>query len=201
MSNSQIVEFSPNVENCVILMHWRLISLFLFFISFLEENQMKICWVKIMCFCRGWDNTPPPHEPPLNLILYSVYVRFIANLDNVVFLWCLQTGSVASSCNPASGKSGYRNDMRLGVLIASDSCWTGVRTKVGMNMASSGEPEGIRLSKERRSGPEGQPSSQEPPCRSVVGPRRWVVGCNQPCQQSQTNAFFHSILFFWGLKG
>ena len=26
-------------------------------------------------------------------------------IDLVVFLWCLQTGSVASSCNPASGRS------------------------------------------------------------------------------------------------
>ena len=32
MSNSQNVEFSPNVENCVILMYWRLISLFLSFV-------------------------------------------------------------------------------------------------------------------------------------------------------------------------
>ena len=34
MSNSQNVEFSPNVENCVILMYW-LISLFLFYVFYI----------------------------------------------------------------------------------------------------------------------------------------------------------------------
>ena len=79
---------------------------FVFCFSYLSSRKIKWRYVEWKsCVFAGGEITPPPHEPPLNLILYSVYVRFIANLDNVVFLWCLQTGSVASSCNPASGRS------------------------------------------------------------------------------------------------
>ena len=100
------------------------IFLWLFFVSFLEENQIKICWVKMMCFCKGWAN-PAPHytSPELDLekegevvacIMY-VCIMYVLDLkaklvpnyteNRLVFLCHLQAGSVANSCNPASGRS------------------------------------------------------------------------------------------------
>ena len=83
-------------------------------------------------------------------------------------------GYVASTCNPASGRLGIVDGLKLGVLL--DGClrWTGVRTKPGIDMDRLEESGGSRLPNEERNGPDGKPSSQKFPCRAVVGSRPWV---------------------------
>uniref|UniRef100_A0A8W8JXT6 Uncharacterized protein n=1 Tax=Magallana gigas TaxID=29159 RepID=A0A8W8JXT6_MAGGI len=49
-------------------------------------------------------------------------------------------GVVACSCNPATWRSGLVDGLRAGVLLSGDLCRSGVRTKQGINMVSSGEP-------------------------------------------------------------
>ena len=78
-------------------------------------------------------------------------------------------GALASSCNPATWRQVLWDGLKRGRLVITSSCWSGVRTKACINMDPTGEPEGIRLTKEGRNGPGGKPSSQEFPCRSVVG--------------------------------
>ena len=80
-----------------------------------------------------------------------------------------QLGVVAHSCNPATGKLELVDGLRSGVLLMAALCRSGVRTKPGVNMASSAEARLIRLSKEGRTGPGRKRSRQESPRSAVVG--------------------------------
>ncbi|XP_052713883.1 uncharacterized protein LOC128187492 [Crassostrea angulata] len=62
-------------------------------------------------------------------------------------------GVVECSCNQATWGPGLVDGLRSGVLLSGDLCRSGVRTKQGINMVSSGEPGLTRLSKEGRTGP------------------------------------------------
>ena len=61
------------------------------------------------------------------------------------------------------------NVLRLGALLSDALCRSGVRTKLGINMVSSAEARGTRLSKEGRNGPGRKRSRQKSPCQAVVG--------------------------------
>ena len=90
--------------------------------------------------------------------------------DNYAWNACLsQLGVVAHSCNPATGKLELVDGLRSGVLLMAALCRSGVRTKPGVNMASSAEARLIRLSKEGRTGPGRKRSRQESPRSAVVG--------------------------------
>ena len=54
--------------------------------------------------------------------------------------------------------------LRAGVLPSGEPRRAGVRTKLGINMATLGELEVSRLPKEGRTGPGGKPSRQKSPC-------------------------------------
>ena len=98
-------------------------------------------------------------------------------------------GVVARSCNPATWRPGFEDGLRQGVLVYGGLCRSGVRTKRGINMVTSGEPRVSRLSKEGRTGPGRKRSRQKSPCRTVVGQRLWIVTLCQPCQYSWTQSF------------
>ena len=102
-------------------------------------------------------------------------------------------GAVACSCNPATRRQVLLDGLRRGLLVVTGSCWSGVRTKACINMDPPGEPGGVRLTKEGRTGPGGKLSSQESPCESVVGPHQWVVSGHQPLQHSQTQNFLNIL--------
>ena len=85
-----------------------------------------------------------------------------------------QLGSVAGPVIQATGRLESEDGLRTGVLLYTVSCWTGVRTKLGVNMANIGEPELSRLTKEMRIGPEVKTSSSKRSRRAVVGSRRRV---------------------------
>ena len=85
--------------------------------------------------------------------------------------YTLFAGFVALTCNPATGRLGVVDYLRLGVLLDRRLRLTGVRTKLGIDMDRLEESGRSRLSKEERNGPGGKPSSQKFPCRAVVGSR------------------------------
>ena len=76
---------------------------------------------------------------------------------------------VVYSCNPTTRRPDIEDVLRAGVLGLDASRRLGVRTKIGINMGTFGEPEVARLAKEGRIGPGGKLSSQKFPCWSVVG--------------------------------
>ena len=80
-------------------------------------------------------------------------------------------GVVACSCNPATWRPELEDGLRAGVLLSGDLCGAGVRTKLGINMGTLGEPGVTRLSKEGRTGPGWKHSRQKSPCSAVVGSR------------------------------
>ena len=84
----------------------------------------------------------------------------------------LLAGYVAHTCNPATGRLGGVAGLRPGVLLDRRLRRTGVRTKPSIDMVQSEESGRSRLSKEKRTGPEGKPSSQKFPCWAVVGSRQ-----------------------------
>ena len=59
--------------------------------------------------------------------------------------------------------------LRSGFLLPRVLCRSGVRTKLGINMASSRELGDARLTKEGRIGPGRKRSRQKSPCSAVVG--------------------------------
>ena len=80
-----------------------------------------------------------------------------------------QLGSVAGSVIQAFGRLEFEDGLRTGVLLHRVTRWTSVRTKLGVNMDTLGEPEVARLSNEVRFGPGGKPSSSKCPRPAVVG--------------------------------
>ena len=65
--------------------------------------------------------------------------------DKLALIACRsQLGVVAHSCNPATGKLELVDGLRSGVLLMAALCRSGVRTKPGVNMASSAEARLIR---------------------------------------------------------
>ena len=108
----------------------------------------------------------------------------------------MQLGVVACSCNPATWRSGLVDGLRAGVLPSGDLCRSGVRTKQGINMVSSGEPRRTRLSKEGRTGPGWKHSRQKSPFSAVVGSRPWIGTGWQPVQYNGTQSFFFFFILF-----
>ena len=100
----------------------------------------------------------------------SCIVALIWN-DFHSFCWL---GSVAGSVIQAIGRPEFEDGLRTGVLLHCVTCWTSVRTKLGVNMDTLGEPGVARLSNEVRFGPGGKPSSSKCPRQAVVGLRWWV---------------------------
>ena len=88
--------------------------------------------------------------------------------------WFCRLGVVAYSCNPVAWKPVLVDGLRSGVLPYGVLCRLGVRTKLGINMVTLGEPEVSRLSKEGRIGPGWKHSRQKSPCWAVVGSRLWI---------------------------
>ena len=77
---------------------------------------------------------------------------------------CQWLGVVACSCNPATWRPRLADGLRSGDLPNGTLCRRGVRAKLGINMATSGEPSVTRLSKEGRIGPGWKHSRQKSPC-------------------------------------
>ena len=61
--------------------------------------------------------------------------------------------------------------LRLGLLLVTALCRSGVRTKPGVNMVVTAEAIATRLSKEGRTGPGRKRSRQKSPRSAVVGTR------------------------------
>lgn len=59
--------------------------------------------------------------------------------------------------------------LRMGALLVSALCRSGVHTKPGVDMVGSGEPRFTRSFKEGRTGPGWKHSRQKAPRRAVVG--------------------------------
>ena len=95
-------------------------------------------------------------------IFYKLFIKL--SCDSV-----LQLGSVAGSVIQAFGRLEFEDGLRTGVLLHCVTCWTSVRTKLGVNMDTLGEPRVARLSNEVRFGPGGKPSSSKCPRPAVVG--------------------------------
>ena len=81
-------------------------------------------------------------------------------------------GSVALSCNPATGRPGVADDLRSGQLLDSHLRRTGVRTKPGVDMDSGEESSVSRSTKDGRNGSGGKLSSQKAArrCSSGIAP-------------------------------
>ena len=105
----------------------------------LSSHNRKIAWVRT------------PHLTQCFLSLFSIFFEALATVtfDRIL------TGGVAIHCNPATGRSELGTSWGWELSNEVDSCWHGVRTKAGINMVISGEPEVIRLLKEMRTGREG----------------------------------------------
>ena len=72
----------------------------------------------------------------------------------------------------ATARPELEDGMRPGGPLPGDARRSGVRTKLGVNMAALGEPEVTRLSKEVRNGPGGKPNRSKCSHHAVVG-KRW----------------------------
>ena len=70
-------------------------------------------------------------------------------------------GCVAITCNPASGRRDTADDLRSGPLPSRRLWRSGVRTKSGIDMNRLEESGRCSLSKKKRIGSEGKPSSQK----------------------------------------
>ena len=81
-------------------------------------------------------------------------------------------GSVAHSCNPATGRPGEADDLRSGQLLDGHLRWTGVRTKPGVDMVNGEESSVSRSTKDGRIGSGGKLSSQKAArrCSSGIAP-------------------------------
>lgn len=80
-------------------------------------------------------------------------------------------GVVACSCNLATWRPGLADGLRSGCLLVVVLCRSGVRTKMGINMAALRELGVSRLFKEEGIGPGRKRSRQNLPCPPVVGSR------------------------------
>ena len=80
-----------------------------------------------------------------------------------------QLGVAAHSCNPAAGKLELVDGLRSGALLLTTLCRSGVRTKLGVDMADSAEAKFSRSSNEGRTGPGRKRSRQKSPRSAVVG--------------------------------
>ncbi|CAH1779999.1 unnamed protein product, partial [Owenia fusiformis] len=78
---------------------------------------------------------------------------------------------LGNTLNCFTWRLGLWNGLRAGVLLVGALCRSGVRTKLGINMVTPGEPRVPRLSKEGRTGPGRKRSRQKSSCRAVVGSR------------------------------
>ena len=152
-------------------------SIILFF-SNEAECPYTPCWLASLILCRVCENeSRPPEATPAVLTAHCSLRDTAVTADTAAGqasaaaenIETLQPGAVARSCNPATWRQVLLDGLRRGLLVVTGSCWSGVRTKACINMDPTGEPEGIRLTKEGRTGPGGTLSSQESPCRSVVG--------------------------------
>ena len=80
----------------------------------------------------------------------------------------LQLGAVARSCNPATWRLRLVDGVRTGVLPVSVPCRSGVRTKLGINMAHSAEAGRTRLCKEDGNRARGETQQPKPPVSSNI---------------------------------
>ena len=73
-------------------------------------------------------------------------------------------GYVASTCNPASGRRDEVDGLRLGQLVESGACRSGVRTRPGIDMDRLEESGRSRLNQLRRdeSGQTGNRAAKSP---------------------------------------
>ena len=104
-------------------------------------------------------------------------------LNNSIFV-VSSAGSVACSCNPATGRPVVVDGLRLGALLDRLLCWAGVRTKPGVDMGAEEESFASRSSKDERTGPGGKLSSQKLARRSSSGiaPASSSLSAAQPIQ-------------------
>ena len=89
--------------------------------------------------------------------------------NTLVLSWLYKLGSVAGPVIQANGRLEFEDGLRTGVLLHCVSRWTSVRTKLGVNMDTLGEPGVARLSEEVRFGPGETSSSSKCSRRAVVG--------------------------------
>ena len=104
-------------------------------------------------------------------------------------------GSVALSCNPATGRPGEADDLRSGQLLDGHLRWTGVRTKPGVDMVNGEESPVSRSTKDGRIGSGGKLSSQKAArrCSSGIAP---VSGYRSAARSTQS----HPHLFTQNLR-
>ena len=114
--------------------------------------------------------------------------------NTFVSSWFHKLGSVAGPVIQANGRLEFEDGLRTGVLLHCVSRWTSVRTKLGVNMDTLGEPGVARLSEEVRFGPGETSSSSKCSRRAVVGLRRWVHMLQQPDRYRQTKFFLCYLL-------
>ena len=114
--------------------------------------------------------------------------------NTLVLSWLYKLGSVAGPVIQANGRLEFEDGLRTGVLLHCVSRWTSVRTKLGVNMDTLGEPGVARLSEEVRFGPGETSSSSKCSRRAVVGLRRWVNMLQQPDRYRQTKFF---LCYYW----
>ena len=81
-------------------------------------------------------------------------------------------GFRGGTCYRATARPELEDGLRSGDPLPDVARRSGVRTKLGVNMAILGEPEISRLSKEVRFGSEAKASSQKCSRQAVVG-KRW----------------------------
>ena len=112
----------------------------------------------------------------------------------LVWSWFCKLGSVAGPVIQANGRLEFEDGLRTGVLLHCVSRWTSVRTKLGVNMDTLGEPGVARLSEEVRFRPGETSSSSKCSRRAVVGLRRWVHMLQQPDWHRQTKFF---LCYYW----
>ena len=95
-------------------------------------------------------------------------------------------GSVALSCNPATGRPGEADDLRSGELLDGNLRWTGVRTKPGVDMVNGEESPVSRLTKDGRNGSGRKLSSQKAArrCSSGIAP---VSRCRSTARSTQSH--------------
>ena len=112
---------------------------------------------------------------------------------------------MAYSCNPATGRPGEVDDLRSGQLLDGHLRWTGVRTKLDVDMVNEEESSLSRSTKDGRIGSGRKLSSQKAArrCSSGIAP---VSGCHSAARSIKSHlhlfifvkcyAYFDSVTWF-----